>query len=115
MDALKTRAAEISDLFSDSETGLAHKINNIIQKATKKTGVQNQRVLIELAGIELTSSYTQNNITKNIQAANKRIDALQSRLIADEARLWKKFSAMETALQRLDVQGSMLLQFGSNK
>jgi len=113
---LKTRAAEISDLFSDSETGLAHKINNIIQKATKKTGVQNQRgTLIELAGIELTSSDTQNNITKNIQAANKRIDALQSRLIADEARLWKKFSAMETALQRLDVQGSMLLQFGSNK
>ncbi len=116
LDALKTRAAEISDLFSDSETGLAHKINNIIQKATKKTGVQNQRgTLIELAGIELTSSDTQNNITKNIQAANKRIDALQSRLIADEARLWKKFSAMETALQRLDVQGSMLLQFGSNK
>lgn len=114
-DALKTRGSEIAELFTAQESGLANKLNDIIQGAIKRTGPKNQRgTLIDLAGIEASTSDMENSIFDKIKNANKRIEELQARLTAEEARHWRKFTAMEAALQRLDIQGAMLMQFYNN-
>lgn len=115
LEALKTSGAEIAEMFSTAETGIANRLNAVLEGAIKKSGPKNYRgKLIELAGIDQTTSDVENNITKTIESANKRIAALRLRLSAEESRLWSKFTALETALQRLDVQNSMLLQFSFN-
>lgn len=114
-EALKTRGNEIAELFTDAENGLANKLNDIIQGAVKRTGPKNQRgTLIDLAGIESSSSDMENSIFDAIKNKNKRIEELQARLTAEETRHWRKFTAMEAALQRLDIQGAMLMQFYNN-
>jgi flagellar hook-associated protein 2 len=115
IQALKTRGSDIAELFTAAETGLSNKVNNVIQKAIKSTGDLDTRgSLIRIAGIELSTSDTQNNISKIIEESNKRIAALQLRLTANESRLWKQFTAMETALSRMNVQSAILMQFSSN-
>lgn len=114
-EALKTRGNEIAELFTNAENGLANKLNDIIQGAVKRTGPKNQRgTLIDLAGIESSSSDMENSIFDAIKNKNKRIEELQARLTAEETRHWRKFTAMEAALQRLDIQGAMLMQFYNN-
>ncbi len=114
-EALKTRGSEIADLFTSAETGLANRMHDVIRNATKTSGTRNNRgTLIDLAGLESTSSQTENSISDRIKNTNKRIDALQLRLTAEESRLWRQFTAMETALQRLSAQGSIIMQFSEN-
>lgn len=66
------------------------------------------------AGLEKTTSEKENSISKMIEDTNKRIAALQKRLMGDEQRYWAQFTAMETALSRFNVQSTMLMQFSSN-
>ncbi|GAB1477406.1 hypothetical protein MASR2M70_22440 [Bacillota bacterium] len=113
-EALRSRISDISELFTSSENGLAQRVNSIIEANIKKTGTKDNRgKLIMLAGVELSTSDKENNITKLIEQSNKRIVSFQDRLKSEESRLWKRFTAMETALQRLNVQSSMLTQFTS--
>jgi len=112
--ALETKGSAIKDLFSQQDTGLANKLNDILLKATTTTGAQGKRgSLIEAAGYESTISDTENNITKNITAENKTKTTLETRLKAEETRLWAQFTAMETALSRLNSQSAMLTQFST--
>ncbi|MGI6734262.1 MAG: flagellar filament capping protein FliD [Anaerovoracaceae bacterium] len=114
-EALRTRGNEIADLFTTAETGLAHRINDIIDSAIRKTGPEEQRgSLVKMAGIEATTSDMRNSITQTIERTNKLIDAMKKRLTDEETRLWRKFTAMETAIQRLNVQSLMLMQFSGN-
>ena len=111
--ALETKGSEIRELFT-SEDGISNKINDIIEGAIRTSGVQGQRgTLVEMAGVLSTRSDVENNITKNIEKTNKAIISLQTRLSHEETRLWKRFTAMETALQQLNTQSSVLTQFSS--
>jgi flagellar capping protein FliD len=42
------------------------------------------------------------------------IETLRRRLTDEETRLWRRFTAMETAIQQLNVQSMMLMQFSGN-
>lgn len=111
--ALKTNSFEIKNLFT-GENGLATKMNTVITDAVKTSGVQGTRgSLVEMAGVDATTSASQNNIAKTIAGTNKQIIELQARLTKEESRLWGKFSAMESALQRMNNQSSMVSQFYS--
>ncbi len=111
--ALLEKPMEIRDLFS-SERGIASKINTVITDAVKSAGPKGTRgTLIEIAGIDLTTSDTENNITDTITLANKAIDTLNTRLTKEESRLWKQFTTMETVLQQLNSQSSIISQFYS--
>lgn len=113
--ALKTKGAEIKELFTASTTGLANQLNNVIDGATKTTGVKGSRgSLIELAGYESTLSNTENSITETITKTNKSITSLKTKLKSEETYYWNKFSALETALQQLNTQSSMITSFGSS-
>jgi flagellar hook-associated protein 2 len=114
-EALRTRGDEIRDLFATAETGLAHRVNSIIEGAIKRTGPDNERgTLIQVAGIENTVSDTRNSISQTIERTNRLIETLRRRLTDEETRLWRRFTAMETAIQQLNVQSMMLMQFSGN-
>ena len=111
--ALETKSSEIRELFT-SEKGLGNSLNNLILSATKTSGVKGSRgTLVDLAGVDNTTSNTENSIFDQIKKTNKNIKTLQTRLTAEESRLWKRFTAMETAINSLNSQGSILSQFSS--
>lgn len=112
--ALEEKGAEISALFT-SEDGIGNKLNDVINGAIKTSGAQGQRgTLVEAAGIEATRSDTENAIYDTIERTNKLIARLKLQLASEESRLWARFTAMETAISRLNNQSAMLMQFSGN-
>lgn len=112
--ALETKGSEIRNLFTSTD-GISNKVNSIINDAIKTSGVKGQRgSLIEMAGMTSTRSDTENNIFDSIKRSNKTIDTLKLRLSTEESRLWRRFTAMENALQQLNSQSAILMQFSGN-
>lgn len=100
--ALFTQDAEAGE--ADSGTGLAErlyaKLKNGIDELTKKAG---------LAAI----SYDDSRLSKQISDIDTQIAAREKRLIAIEEDYYRKFSLMETALNRYNAQSQYLAnQFG---
>ena len=87
------------------QTGLASKLNQAVNKLSDTT-----------SGF-LASRTTE--IDEAIADIEEQMSRLQSRLEAKEESLWRKFTAMETALGQLQNQGSylnsMVGSMGSNK
>lgn len=109
--ALEEKGAEISALFT-SEGGIGNKLNEVINGAIKTSGSKGQRgTLVEAAGIESTRSDTENAIYDSIERTNKLIARLKLQLASEESRLWSRFTAMETAISRLNNQSAILTQF----
>ncbi|WP_373481528.1 flagellar filament capping protein FliD [Acetobacterium sp.] len=112
--ALETKGSAIQELFTTEKTGIAQQLNEIINAAVKTTGAKGSRgSLIEMAGYESTLSDTENSITDSVTKTNKSITALKTKLKTEETYYWGKFSALETALQQLNSQSSILAQFSS--
>nr|WP_320026556.1 flagellar filament capping protein FliD [uncultured Acetobacterium sp.] len=112
--AIETKGSAIQELFTTEKTGIAQQMNEIITAATKTSGVKGTRgSLIEIAGYESTVSNTENSITESVTKTNKSITSLKTKLKAEETYYWNKFSALETAMQQLNSQSSMLSQFSS--
>lgn len=113
-EAIETKGQAIQELFTTEKTGLAVQLNDIIDSAAKTSGVKGTRgSLIEMAGYESTLSSTENSIYDNIAKINKNVTKLKTGLKDEQTRYWKKFSALETAMQQLNSQSSILTQFSS--
>ncbi|TYC85976.1 hypothetical protein FXB42_08965 [Acetobacterium wieringae] len=113
--ALETKGTAIQELFTTEKTGIAQQLNEIINAAAKTSGTKGSRgSLIEMAGYESTLSNTENSITESITKTNKSIATLKTKLKTEETYYWNKFSALETALQQLNTQSSMITSFGSS-
>lgn len=113
--AIETKGSAIQELFTTEKTGLAQQLNDVINGAIKTSGAKGTRgSLIEMAGYEATVSNSENTITTSITKTNKSITTLKAALKARETLLWSKFTAMETALSRLNNQSSMIASFGSS-
>jgi len=111
--ALASNPDGVRDLFT-SAGGLGETLNTIINNAIKTTGPKGTRgSLTEAAGVAATTSDTQNYLTEQIGKSNKNIITLTLRLEAEETRLWRSFSAMESALSSLNNQSSYLSQFSA--
>ncbi|GIO01370.1 flagellar hook-associated protein 2 [Brevibacillus halotolerans] len=98
-----------SGITSGSESfksqGLAQRIYSQTNAAMKKIG--------EKAGRTGTTS-DNSLISKDIRDIDTRIKAWEKKLKDKETNLWKKFSAMEQAINKLNAQGSNLLsKFGA--
>lgn len=112
--ALTSKGAEIRELFTSTD-GVGNSLNSIIDDAIRTSGQKGTRgSLAEMAGIASTRSDTENDITDRIEKTNKTIKTLQTRLTDEETRLWKRFTAMETAIQKLNTQSSVLSQYSSS-
>ena len=113
--ALSSNASEIMDLFTSEGTGLSARLTSIFDGAIKTSGAQGSRgSLVEIAGVEDTTSATQNSIYDQLADIDDLVEKLEDNLTAEQKRLWNKFSAMETAISRLNSQSSMLSSFTSS-
>lgn len=112
--ALETKGSEIRELFT-SEKGLGNSLNTIITDATKTSGAKGSRgTLVEVAGVDDTMSENENSIYDQMKRTNKNIATLKTRLEAEESRYWSQFSYMESVINSLNSQSSILSSFTSS-
>jgi flagellar hook-associated protein 2 len=109
--ALESQPDRVRDLFTNAK-GAITKLDKIVDDAVRTTGGPGYRgSLIEMAGLPSSLSEKDNAIYTQILNYNKRINMFKDLLEKEEGRLWKKFSAMESALSKLNEQNNMLSQY----
>ena len=88
-----------------------NQFNTALDSAVKTSGARkNKGILVQKAGVESTSSATDNSIYDEIKSLKKLISSLQDRYEKEQDRYWSKFSNMESALGNLNSQTSSLSQ-----
>lgn len=106
--AIEEDPDKIHKMFSQSfggknvpveEQGFAVRLRGIVQSA--------EQSIKERAG-EAKSTNASFTLGRNLDAMNKQMDMFQTRLKLVENRLWKQFSAMETAINRANAQSANL-------
>lgn len=114
-ESLSTYASEIATLFTSDDSGLSATLEDIFDSAISSSGARGSRgSLVEIAGIEDTTSATQCSLYDQITDTEDLIEVLEDRLTAEQERLWAKFTAMETALSNLNTQSSLISSFASS-
>ncbi|KAB2332674.1 flagellar filament capping protein FliD [Bacillus mesophilum] len=108
-EALEKDADGVYNLFAadgptSSEQGIARRLrdslSNTITTITQRAG----------NGMQTNSQFT---LGKNLDEINSRITDMEARLTEKEDRFWKQFTAMETAMQRMnDQMNYMMSQLG---
>lgn len=99
-----------------NEEGLAYKLYDIIQDniGTVRDSSGNKGLLLQKAGMTDDASETENALTKELDSLADKIDAEQDRLNDEEDRYYTQFTNMETALEKLSSQSSILTSFSSS-
>jgi flagellar hook-associated protein 2 len=109
---LDAQPDRVRDFFTNASKGVATKIDKIIDDAVRTSGGAGRRgSLIEIAGLPATMSEDDNAIYTQMVNHNKRINDFKIQLEREESRLWAQFSAMETALSKMNEQTSILSQY----
>ena len=108
-------ADEITELFSNTENGIAYQFETIIDNATRTTGGPGERgSLVDKAGVAGTSSATSNTLYNKIKSLQDVIASLQRRYEQQQDRYWKIYGNMETMLGNLNSQTSYINQLLGN-
>lgn len=103
---LKSNPDEVNNLFTNATTGISVKFKEILDENIKTTGTKG--VLLQKAGVEGSTTEYDNIITTKIIDYDIKINTLLSTLKTMENRYYNKFSAMESALQKMNTQSSWL-------
>jgi flagellar hook-associated protein 2 len=93
-----------------SESGLAHRISDILNDYTRTSRDNNGRkgILLERAGLAGDSTQFSNFYDNHINNINKQIDKMNEMLLRRENQYYRQFAAMEKALGQLYSQGDWL-------
>jgi len=111
--ALSTNIGEIVDLFT-ADGGLSDTFDELIDSFAKTSGPKGSRgILVDLAGVADTLSATQNSLFDELEQIGTFKGKLTTRLESEEKRYWAQFTAMETALSRLNAQSAIITSFSS--
>ncbi len=94
----------VTRLFTDPEEGVSDKFAGAIDKYGSPS-VLTTGLLVEISG---TAGHSDSDQAQQLSDLDERIAELKDKLTAEETRLWKQFSAMETALSQLNAQSSWL-------
>lgn len=124
--ALSTKETQIMEFFTKesdnaygeagtsnsrySENGLAARINDIINDNIRITRDSSGKrgLLVEKAGYEKASSDTSSDLAKKITTLEDRYAVLLEKMNDMEDRYYAKFTAMESALSKMNAQSSNL-------
>lgn len=95
-----------------SENGIANRLYDVMQDyiRTTRNSEGQKGILLEKAGIVGDVTENNNMITKEIQSKDSMISTLLDKLVDKENQYYAKFTAMETALNRMNNQISWLTQ-----
>ncbi len=111
-NALAADPDAVKNLFVDASEGLAGKIMSAIDSAAKTTGAT-KGTLVELAGVQGTSSEKSNTLYRQLQSISTRIKELQAKYERERQRYWNQFNAMESAMSNYNAQSNMLASYFS--
>ena len=110
-EAFSKYAEEISTMFTDTENGIMTNMDKVIESAVKTTGSRYEKgLLVQKAGVEATSSATDNAIYDEIKRIQTLLDSLNDRYEKQQDRFWKIYSNMETQLGNINGQSSYINQ-----
>lgn len=112
--SIESYGDQVTKFFTDNEKGLAAKVNGAVDKATAKTttdanGRKTTGYLTLLVGHENTNSEKESMIHNEISSLQKMIDKLEDKYESEMERHWKKFTALETYISRMQSQSSMFM------
>ncbi|HIX30103.1 MAG TPA: flagellar filament capping protein FliD, partial [Candidatus Blautia stercoravium] len=122
--ALKTDPEGVKEMFTKEKTvdengnttgvnGFAVNMKQAFDKYAKTLG-EPKGILIERAGsTKAPASITQNEIYKQIEDIDDRIERLQDTLKMEQDRYIKQFTSLETVISQMNSQSSWLSQIGS--
>lgn len=107
----------IVKLFTDPTSGVMKKIDNIIDDAVSTTKISSSTVrgsLIRKAGLESGSTSKNNEIYRQMEQINKRINTLQDRYDAKEDYWWSVFTNLEKMMSDMNSQSNYLASYLGN-
>jgi len=109
----RSQSGLIRRLFDNMVVGM----KDIVSKAGAGSNADLYRNVNSSIMIDFVTNYGSISILdKDANGLNKRIAQMNDYLIRTEDRYWKQFTAMETALQRMNSQSSWLMQqFGGGE
>lgn len=105
--ALEQNPDAVRTLFTDSQEGLATQLNKIINGAVLISST-NPGSLVSLAGSDVLTGDNTSSISRKIETIDKQIANLKLRLENEYDRYWRQFTALETAISRMDTQSSYI-------
>lgn len=108
--AFDEHADDIMKLFTDFDNGIMKQVNTIIDDSVRSTG-KVKGTLIRKAGLESGSSAKDNEIYRQMEQINKRIDTLQDRYESKEEYWWKVFTNLEKMMSNMNSQSSYLANY----
>ncbi|MGN0585905.1 MAG: flagellar filament capping protein FliD, partial [Oscillospiraceae bacterium] len=97
---------QISKFFTDSDNGLAAKLNGVVDKAISKT-TNNYGYLTMIAGIENTTSEQKSMLYTQISSLQKLISDLEEKYENEMERYWNQFTTLETYMNQMQSQSSI--------
>lgn len=104
----------VAKLFADADNGIMKKIDTILDNAvsttTSKTG-SIRGSLIRKAGLEKGSTAKNNEIFRQMEQINKRINTLQDRYDAKENYWWDVFTNLEKMMGKFNDQSAYLSNY----
>jgi flagellar hook-associated protein 2 len=130
-DALQNRGDEVEKLFAAQseisyssnltsaqraqrykQSGLMHRISDILNDYIRTTRDENgnKGILLERAGIVGDVSEFKNTLSEKIKRIDSRISDAVRLLQSKEESYWRKFTAMEKAIQQMNSQSAWLSQ-----
>lgn len=112
--ALSENPDAVVKLFTDADTGVMNKVNNIIDDAISTTRVSGNTVrgsLIRKAGKETGITAKNNAIYRQMEQVNKRIATLQDLYNTKEDYWWSVFTNLEKAMSDLNSQSNYLSSY----
>lgn len=109
--AISENPQKIIDLLqgptSDAGSGLFDKLVKISETALERFS---EKAGTDRFSASITGSYkAENVIGRTLKGYNSRLDTMQKNLVTAENRYYKQFTAMETAMSKLQSQSSSLL------
>lgn len=90
-----------------NEKGIAYALSDVITKATHTTSIPEERgTLVRIAGADRLTGDNTSVIGDKLDRIDKYITTLKTRMQAEYTRYWNKFSALETAISKMNTQSS---------
>lgn len=102
----------VTELFTNSDSGLMTKLDNILDRAVKSTGTASNRgSLVRKAGLENSYTVYDSTIYKEMESLRDRISALQDKYDSREEYWWGVFTNLESMMSDLNSQSSYLSSY----
>lgn len=89
-----------------SKTGVFQKLKTILYDET----ISISSSLIKKAGVEGSSTVTNNDLTKSIEKYNKKMEDLEKNFTTREQALYSKYAKLEVTMNKYNSQQSMMTQ-----